>query len=717
MTNTSETPVNNVVPLAIDLRRAAGSLQWFLEAGEDATYPVFHRNQMNYFVCGEEAFVDIAASIKAAKKSIDIVCWGFDPAMELTREKCRDWPRGDTWGGLLLDAVKGSTSRAPVQVRILSWFDAIGEKLQNNMPGFVHAAANPVPPAWQEAVHDTLRGEFKADSPFAGLTLQGKRMRANQFWYNLTKSGQLPGLQLRLRNGNGAAISRAMADVEAVMPPGFLEDLLIKGWGTYHQKTVLIDYDDTSAQAKPVGYVMGLNSVTDYWDTRHHRFEEPKRGCGWEGVDQDSSVSNLKPLQDYATRIEGEALVMVSKNFTDAWNKAHPVSPKASAPLQRTHDPKNPPPNLTHNLGVTAHSVQLVRTEPVAQEKGIERLYYQTLKSARNYIYIENQYFQFAPWVKALKAEREKHNAALNARKVPKDQRPLLHLLVVTPTPEKTGMVPRTHDTIKELGHGNSLPNQSKKFDDEIKRYKADLVRYEKAMSEYRIANHAVPGATPPPSKPEISPIAKTYMESGGGTDDEAIQQTLRLKYGLRSLVASMWTFDVDYHNRQAKTLREIDALKARAIKVSKPMENPLANPMLQNDGSMYTKEAKRLQDQANAERYREIYIHSKLMIADDSVFTIGSANLNARSLYGDGEINMVSDCPRTSARLRREIWGLQTGGLFSGDSARGKDMKRTFEDWETLLKGNLLAMDAGERHNGFIVPMKDERTSSFRVG
>ena len=717
MTTPTKTLVPNTVPVSAQTCRATGSLQWFLESGNDATYPVFHRNQMNYFVCGEEGFADIATSIKAAKKSIDIVCWGFDPAMELTRGKANTWPRGETWGGLLLDAALGSKVRAPVQVRILSWFDVIGEKLQHNMPGFVHAAAASVSPTWQAAVHDTLRGDFKVDSPFAKLSLQGKRLRANQFWYSLTKSGQIPGLQLRLRNGSRAANSRALADIDAEMPPGFIEDLLVKGWGTYHQKTVLIDYDDTSAQTKPIGYVMGLNSVTDYWDTRHHRFDEPKRGCGWEGVERDDDVPNLKPLQDYATRIEGEALVMVSKNFTDAWNQAHSVSATASSALPRTHDPKNPPPHLTRNLGACSHSVQVVRTEPVAAEKGIERLYYQTLKSARHYIYIENQYFQFAPWVKALKAEREKHNEGLGSNKVPKDQRPTLHLMVVTPTPEKGGMVPRTHDTIKELGHGSSMPNQSKRLDDEVKRYKAAMERYDKAMPEYRKANHVAPGSMPPPTKPEISPVGKSYMESGGGVDDESIQQKLRLKFGLRSLVASMWTFDPDYATKQREVLAKVEAAKARAQKTASIAKTSHATPDDQGVAALYERSHKTLQDEAFRERYREIYIHSKLMIADDSVFTVGSANLNARSFYGDGEINMVSDCPTTSQRLRREVWGLQTGGLHPGNAARGSDMEETFDKWEKLLDRNLATMDSGKKHDGFIVPLKDERTSSIRVG
>ncbi|MFZ3289372.1 MAG: phospholipase D-like domain-containing protein [Telluria sp.] len=56
--------------------------------------------------------------------------------------------------------------------------------------------------------------------------------------------------------------------------------------------------------------------------------------------------------------------------------------------------------------------------------------------------------------------------------------------------------------------------------------------------------------------------------------------------------------------------------------------------------------------------RYREIYIHSKLMLVDDLYFTLGSANLNQRSMAVDSEINLVSVNPQLVQRLRRRIWG-----------------------------------------------------------
>jgi hypothetical protein len=43
---------------------------------------------------------------------------------------------------------------------------------------------------------------------------------------------------------------------------------------THHQKMLLIDYE-TPKLAK--GYVMGHNSINDFWDTKEHKFRDTRR--------------------------------------------------------------------------------------------------------------------------------------------------------------------------------------------------------------------------------------------------------------------------------------------------------------------------------------------------------------------------------------------------------------------------------------------------------
>ena len=116
-------------------RTANGSVQWFAENRNKkgaASHPITHNNQLKLFICGQEGFADIAAEIAAAQQSIDLVCWGFDPGMELVRTG-KTWPRGPTYGDLLIAAAKRG-----VTVRLLIWHDTIGSWLQSNMPGYSH---------------------------------------------------------------------------------------------------------------------------------------------------------------------------------------------------------------------------------------------------------------------------------------------------------------------------------------------------------------------------------------------------------------------------------------------------------------------------------------------------------------------------------------------------------------------------------------------------
>jgi phosphatidylserine/phosphatidylglycerophosphate/cardiolipin synthase-like enzyme len=408
---------------------------------------------------------------------------------------------------------------------------------------------------------------------------------------------------------------------------------------------------------------------------------------------------------------------MVAKNFTDAWND--PGTHGSGQTLSRACDLKAPPAQLTRNLPNASHSVQIVRTEPKAKERNIERLYYQTAQSARDYIYIENQYFQCAPWVKFLKDQRTAFKAALTNCGALAKNHPELHLFVVTPTPEKGQMVPRTHDMVKELGHGSSMPNQTKKLEDELKQYDTDMDRYDKAMTTYRKENHAAPGSVQPPVKPQLSSVAQTYKDAGGGKADQAIQRNLRELYGMRALVASMWAFDGDYVAKQRDAQRKLAPLQARLDGLAPKAALPDADPALKSAAAQYAKKIEAEQNIANAALYREIYIHSKLMVADDSMFTIGSANMNARSFYGDGEINMVSDCANTSSRLRREVWGLQTQHADGCDGGGGRplDIAKAFDNWKDLIESNGYNKDKGMPIVGFLAPLHDERTSSVRFG
>lgn len=149
-------------PLSDASGTATGSVQWHLETNEDAKTPVYHYNNLSVYICGEESFEKIAEDIRTAQKSVDIVCWGFDPAMELIRGNRNEWPRGVTWGDLLRDAAEGklNKSKSKVQVRLLAWYDPVAVRISDsNVPGYKKDASYELKAAPQRGLAAALAPE------------------------------------------------------------------------------------------------------------------------------------------------------------------------------------------------------------------------------------------------------------------------------------------------------------------------------------------------------------------------------------------------------------------------------------------------------------------------------------------------------------------------------------------------------------------------------
>lgn len=270
-------------------RTASASTQWFVENRNvkgAATHPITHNNKLQIFICGEEGFADIAQAIGNATESIDLVCWGFDPGMELVRSS-RTWPRGETYGDLLIAAGKRG-----VKVRLLVWYDPIGTVSTKNLTGYTrgdwsrtNATASELADISAARSLSTSMAFWTAPRP--GLTPERNRLMQQTMqpkvpliargeyctsWFMAAFDGLLKNIEIRRRSGSSADIKRSLQSEQyqpAGLSQGELEKVGMTQLGTHHQKPILIDYA-TDNGSKAVGYVMGLNSVTDYWDTARH---------------------------------------------------------------------------------------------------------------------------------------------------------------------------------------------------------------------------------------------------------------------------------------------------------------------------------------------------------------------------------------------------------------------------------------------------------------
>jgi phosphatidylserine/phosphatidylglycerophosphate/cardiolipin synthase-like enzyme len=91
---------------------------------------------------------------------------------------------------------------------------------------------------------------------------------------------------------------------------------------------------------------------------------------------------------------------------------------------------------------------------------------------------------------------------------------------------------------------------------------------------------------------------------------------------------------------------------------------------------------------------WTEVYIHAKLMMIDDAFMTVGSANINTRSMQVDSELNIVHDRPGITAPLRAEQWEWYTKGRVLA----GTSLEDAYKAWDNVMKSNAKARGDKDR-------------------
>ncbi|KAG3117570.1 hypothetical protein PI124_g4586 [Phytophthora idaei] len=174
----------------------------------------------------------------------------------------------------------------------------------------------------------------------------------------------------------------------------------------YHQKTLVITANSSSdIDYQPVAYVGGLDLAKERWDTIYHNNSALRDASG--------ITFKRKGWIDGHIRIHGPAAKDVANNFVARWNSDY-------LPSQGLVDDllgfENPPyediphlnyvsSNTTGNLG--KQSIQITRTFSCKYKhykefapRGENSLFHariKAIKNAKNFIYIEDQYFIYVP--------------------------------------------------------------------------------------------------------------------------------------------------------------------------------------------------------------------------------------------------------------------------------------------------------------------------------
>jgi phosphatidylserine/phosphatidylglycerophosphate/cardiolipin synthase-like enzyme len=103
------------------------------------------------------------------------------------------------------------------------------------------------------------------------------------------------------------------------------------------------------------------------------------------------------------------------------------------------------------------------------------------------------------------------------------------------------------------------------------------------------------------------------------------------------------------------------------------------------------------------------VYVHAKVGIVDDRWLTIGSANLNERSMFNDSEVNVVTLDEQVVRETRLRLWEehLETSDV-GGEPTRIVD-----ELWRPIAKEQMERLERGEplTHRLVMLPGVSRRT------
>ncbi|MBK0090090.1 phospholipase D-like domain-containing protein [Erwinia sp. S59] len=429
-----------VVPIAPqEVDHGVITSPWFVQNTEYPPALATYKPLVN----GEEAFAAVHHAIANAKKSVDIICWGFQPSMYFIRDG-----RAPSIGELLVDVAKKNN----VEVRVLGWempLNTAGGAGEANLPG-----------KGIVRIKDRA-GQSATDEQYA----KDRKWFADHALFNTIKEisvgigttpkklEQFPQFVSRGFNVDERAEIRYQAALHALDKDiSKMTVALLTATATHHQKTVLVDYE---LAEHAVGFVMGHNMLDEYWDTDDH--SSRRRAGSADAYAPNMGASGFLPRQDISSQVTGPILEHLHENFAKAWFKETHQDLLALRNAKKVAKELKPRPEFG-----TPIMAQLLRTQAQENKRDIETLYLQAVNNATQFIYIENQYFRWPPLAELInKIAKEQTGKGRELNK-----HGALHLFVVTNATDEgigSGTV-NTQRMLKVLGRADTIPGITKQM-------------------------------------------------------------------------------------------------------------------------------------------------------------------------------------------------------------------------------------------------------------
>ncbi|EGZ25745.1 phospholipase D-like protein [Phytophthora sojae] len=231
------------------------------------------------------------------------------------------------------------------------------------------------------AVYDDLSSTKEGDRVFTGIVERGGSVNILA-WANIGV-GYTPYI-LKARDAINSIPASSINGAKGAL-------------SSHHQKNMVIAVNSSKDErAQPVAYVGGIDLANDRWDTIYHNATAIR--------DEGHITFREKGWMDGHIRIHGPAAKDVATNFLDRWNSDY-------LPCQGLNDDlldfKNPkydhlPPldyassNTTASFGKQSVQIHYKEFAPRG-ETSLFQAHIKAIKNAKNFIYIEDQYFVLVP--------------------------------------------------------------------------------------------------------------------------------------------------------------------------------------------------------------------------------------------------------------------------------------------------------------------------------
>ena len=614
-------PSNIVTPIALDVRPAATlSPPWFLDIHKDG-HSEFHPLPASYkpLVNGKETFGALYDAILAAKRTIDIVCWGFQPSMYFKRDGGSSLRIGDL---LIQKGLQG------VKIRILCWGDTlpVSQIVENSMPGYSVVRSlftqNEISTEleYDRQWYDRARGAASPESQTLTEDLNAHPQRPSRADSSDGQPKQYLGLQ-PLVNIEVVRRDFSLADRAAIISrmlqfrtdKDLSDAAIVVGFGgapTHHQKMVMIDYE---VPEQAVGFVMGHNMLDAYWDDDAHGYAHMHPRLGRNGE---------TPRQDMSAMVTGPILEHLNVNFCRAWKR------DANVDLLSERKPLAARLKIRREMG-TAVMAQINRTQSQERIFNIGSLYMQAASNVCQFIYLENQYFRWAPLAEKINEIAKTH---VEWGRDPGKHGPI-HVFVVTNSTDE-GVGPGTVNTyrmMESLGHAWQIPGVARLERGDVLDSKQKVARRRLLRAENTEEREN--------ARQELSAIDQQIKDNEADEDNKN---------------------DEDNKDKTKKLPPpDFPGLKIHICTLVAP-------------------------DTPAGKDWMPVYVHSKIMIVDDVFLTHGSANLNSRSMEVDSELNLCHEHSGVTAPLRRRLWNIHTGGKGAQDNPA-----EAFVTWGDIMDKN----------------------------